>query len=152
MLINIRISELQSNTWTAIPLAFLVLIALSSLYFILPYSIAILSNNYFSNRILIGIFKFFYYNHCLSFDFVLLGNEDCILSMVSSNMWDGYLAETGHIASIGSVMYTDYNIWLLISSFILLLAMVGILVIVFNPYASTSLKVSRKVSSKLLNR
>ena len=44
-------------------------------------------------------------------------------------MWDGNLAETGHITSIGSIMYTNYNMWLLIASFILLLAMVGCIVI-----------------------
>jgi NADH-ubiquinone oxidoreductase chain 6 len=44
-------------------------------------------------------------------------------------MWDGYLAEMDHITAIGNILYTNYNIWLIISSFILLLAMVGSIVI-----------------------
>lgn len=31
------------------------------------------------------------------------------ISFVTSNMWDGNLAESGHITSIGSVLYTNYN-------------------------------------------
>jgi NADH-ubiquinone oxidoreductase chain 6 len=33
------------------------------------------------------------------------------------------------MTTIGNIMYTNYNIWLLIASFILLLAMVGAIVI-----------------------
>jgi NADH-ubiquinone oxidoreductase chain 6 len=51
------------------------------------------------------------------------------LSFVSSNVWDGNLAETSHITSIGNIMYTNYSIWLILTSIILLLAMVGTIVI-----------------------
>jgi NADH-ubiquinone oxidoreductase chain 6 len=34
-----------------------------------------------------------------------------------------------HISSIGNILYTSHNIWLIITSFILLLAMVGTIVI-----------------------
>jgi NADH-ubiquinone oxidoreductase chain 6 len=44
-------------------------------------------------------------------------------------MWDGNLEENNHIVSIGNVMYTNYNIWLILSAIILLLAMVGAIVI-----------------------
>jgi NADH-ubiquinone oxidoreductase chain 6 len=44
-------------------------------------------------------------------------------------MWDGNLAETSHITTIGNVMYTTYSMWLIITSIILLLAMVGAIVI-----------------------
>lgn len=33
--------------------------------------------------------------------------------------------ETSHITSVGMVLYTVYNAWLLIASLILILAMVG---------------------------
>lgn len=33
------------------------------------------------------------------------------------------------MTTIGSIIYTNYNLWLIISSFILLLAMVGAIVI-----------------------
>ena len=39
------------------------------------------------------------------------------------------LAENSHITAIGNIMYTNYSIWLVIASFILLLAMVGAIVI-----------------------
>ena len=48
---------------------------------------------------------------------------------VTSKTWEGNLAEVGHITSIGNIMYTNYNIWLIMSSFILLIAMVGAIVI-----------------------
>jgi NADH-ubiquinone oxidoreductase chain 6 len=48
---------------------------------------------------------------------------------VTSKIWDGSLAETTHITSIGNIMYTSYSIWLIITSIILLLAMVGAIVI-----------------------
>ena len=57
----------------------------------------------------------------------LASNND--ISFVSSQIWDGALAETSHITSIGNIIYTSYPIWLLITSIILLLAMVGAIVI-----------------------
>nr|ATI20350.1 NADH dehydrogenase subunit 6 [Juglanconis sp.] len=127
MLINIRISELQSNTLNTIPLAITISIALNyPLFKLLPYDLAILSNNYYMNNILYDIslnkYNLNYFNNLNNF-------KSDGLSFVSSNKWDGNLAETGHIASIGSVLYTNYNMWLLIASFILLLAMVGCIVI-----------------------
>ena len=47
----------------------------------------------------------------------------------TSNTWDGNLGETTHITSIGNIMYTNYNLWLIIAGFILLLAMVGAIII-----------------------
>ena len=48
---------------------------------------------------------------------------------VSSQMWEGNLAETSHITTIGNILYTSYPMWLIITSIILLLAMVGAIVI-----------------------
>ena len=56
-----------------------------------------------------------------------MNNNDVLF--VTSNTWDGNLAENNHITAIGNIMYTNYNIWLIIASFILLLAMVGAIVI-----------------------
>jgi NADH-ubiquinone oxidoreductase chain 6 len=57
MLINIRISELQSNTKNSIPLALFIGIFFNySLFQILPYDIAILNNNNYINNILYNIF------------------------------------------------------------------------------------------------
>ena len=127
MLINIRISELQSDTSNSIPLAIVIAISFNyPLFKILPYDIAILSNNnnYF-NKILYGISSSKYNTNY--FNNMNIHNND--LSFVTSSVWDGNLAESGHITSIGNIMYTNYNMWLVIASFILLLAMVGAIVI-----------------------
>ena len=58
----------------------------------------------------------------------LVENKNRIL-YVSSNSWDGNMVDMSDIISIGNVMYTTYSIWLLITSIILLLAMVGSIVI-----------------------
>lgn len=144
MLMNIRISELVSNTWiNTVPLGIYTTIALSyNLFNLLPYDVAILSNNYYMNNIFYGLaisnFSYLSFYNSGKVD-VLYDNQ---LAIISSNMWDGNLADTGHIESIGSVMYTNFNMWLLEVSFILLLAMVGVLVIVFNPYVSNLNKVA----------
>jgi NADH-ubiquinone oxidoreductase chain 6 len=39
------------------------------------------------------------------------------------------MAETSHISAIGMILYTVYNMWLLLASIILLLAMVGAIII-----------------------
>lgn len=118
MLINIRISELQSNTNNSIPLTIIIGISLSySLFQLLPYDVAILSN--FNSNI----------NNNLYDNNSYLINKDNDLLFVTGKIWDGYLAESNHMTTIGNIMYTNYNIWLIIASFILLLAMVGAIVI-----------------------
>ncbi len=62
-----------------------------------------------------------------------LNTDNNDLFFITSKIWDGYLAETNHITTIGNIMYTNYNIWLIIASFILLLAMVGAIVITIKP-------------------
>lgn len=125
MLINIRISELQSNNTNNIPLSIIIAIAFYyPLFQLLPYDIAVLNNNNSLNATLYNIFLNKNNNSSYNYD---LNNND--LSFVTSKMWDGNLGETSHIAAIGNVMYTNYSIWLIIASFILLLAMVGAIVI-----------------------
>ena len=51
------------------------------------------------------------------------------LYLATTSSWDGALAEFSHITTIGNVIYTVYPIWLIITSLILLLAMVGAIVI-----------------------
>jgi NADH-ubiquinone oxidoreductase chain 6 len=46
-----------------------------------------------------------------------------------SNQWDSNLVEVLHITSIGNVLYTNYFLWLILASIILLLAMVGTIII-----------------------
>ena len=126
MLINIRISELQSNTGNSIPLAVTIgILFYSPLFQLLPYDIAILNNNNFTlNNILHNMFLNSLNNYLNS---LIYYNNNILF--VTSKTWDGNLAEIGHMTSIGNVMYTNYNMWLILASLILLLAMVGAIVI-----------------------
>jgi len=103
MLINIRVSELISDTNNNIPLAILVILA-----FFIPYNDLLpdTKTNYFE-----------------------LVNVDKYIPFVSSNNWDSNITDITDIISVGNVMYTNYSIWLMITSIILLLAMVGSIVI-----------------------
>lgn len=122
MLINIRISELQGNTNNSLLLSILIGILFSYPFFELSYynlggvSSKNISNIYIDNLVNANLKKniFIDNNHVL---------------FVTSNIWDGNLAENNHITAIGNIMYTNNSIWLLIASFILLLAMVGAIVI-----------------------
>ena len=100
MLINIRVSELISNTNNNIPLAILVILAL-----------------------------FIPYNNLSPYTKTNLNYDIANIFFVSSNNWDDNIVNILDITSIGNVMYTNYSIWLIITSIILLLAMVGSIVI-----------------------
>lgn len=134
MLINVRISELLSNTSNSIPLAIIITISFNyPIYQILPYSIAAFNsytidlnntlNDIWYNNYSDYLNKFFQLNRTYG---ELDSGE---ISFVSSKIWDGNLSETSHITSIGNIMYTSYSVWLIITSIILLLAMVGAIVI-----------------------
>jgi len=158
MLINVRVSELWSNTSKSIPLAILIGISFNyPVYPILPNNTSfnseaisldysnisddvypILSNNtafssdsfnssydivsgdIWSNNYSDYFYKIFNLNNNIN-------NGE--ISLVTSKIWDSNLAETSHITSIGNIMYTSYSIWLILTSIILLLAMVGAIVI-----------------------
>jgi NADH-ubiquinone oxidoreductase chain 6 len=98
MLIDIRVSELQTETNNSIFLGLLI--------GILYYNI--ISINLYSNNIL--------FNNNL---------EDNNIRYSSYNTWDGSLIENYDIISIGNILYTNLSIWLIISLLILLLAMIG---------------------------
>ena len=131
MLINVRISELHNDTSNSIPLAIIISIAFNyPVNQILPYSMGAI-NNYIAN-----LNNKLYYNINNTYDvfnkiFSFTNNNinDGEILFVTSKIWDSNLAETGHISSIGNIMYTSYSIWLILVSIILLLAMVGAIVI-----------------------
>ena len=141
MLINIRISELQSNTSNSVPLSVIIAILFNySLFQLLPYDIAILNTssqfNSYINNLLYGVnletsskFSHSYFDNINKGGCYAAWNSNEDILFVTGNLWDGNLAESSHITTIGNVMYTNYNIWLIIASFILLLAMVGAIVI-----------------------
>jgi len=107
MLLNIRISELVSDTNNSVPLAF---IALITIY--LPISQLIPNIN---KESFIELF-----NNKQSFKYI---------NYISSYNWDSNLIDFSDIMSLGNVMYSNYSIWLILTSIILLLAMVGSIVI-----------------------
>jgi NADH-ubiquinone oxidoreductase chain 6 len=125
MLIDIRISELQNNNNNSLLLAIIITIIFSyNIFQILPYSIAVL-NNYFVN------INHIIYN--LSFNnikfFSINNTKNNEIFFTNSNDWNGNLIDTNHISNIGNILYTNYNLWLIITSFILLLAMTGAIII-----------------------
>ena len=127
MLINVRISELVSNTSNSIPLAIII-----GIYFnyiiseVLPSSI-ISNSSYFSN---LNYSEYsFILNTNLFNNFSRYFTENDKIVFVTSKTWDGALAENTHITSIGNIMYSNFLMWLIITSIILLLAMVGAIII-----------------------
>jgi NADH-ubiquinone oxidoreductase chain 6 len=113
MLINIRVSELTSDTNNNIPLAIITIFA-----FFIPFSNILPDTKVGSN-------SFTFKLNDLLQDLI----NTKLVSYVTSKSWDGNLVDTTDIISIGNIMYTSYFIWLLITSVILLLAMVGSIVI-----------------------
>ena len=132
MLINIRISELLSDTSNSIPLAVIIAIAFNyPVYQILPYSIASFNNYTIDLNNTLNNIWYNNYSDFFNKVFNLVTNkiDSGEIFFVTSNIWDGNLAETSHITTIGNIMYTTYSIWLILTSIILLLAMVGAIVI-----------------------
>lgn len=131
MLINVRISELSTDNSNSIPLAIMIGIFFNvTLYKLLPSNLSSILNVYaYSNMGSVNNMSYSTHYTPMSIkDLSLLGSNNDI-TFVSSHIWDGALAETSHITSIGNIIYTAYPLWLLITSIILLLAMVGAIVI-----------------------
>ena len=146
MLINVRVSELVTDNSNSIPLAILTGIFFNlTLSNLLPSNVTINSGINLSsgnrgflqsgpiteksnNSILSYISSYFWPKNG---DIALgMGNtHNADLCFVTSQIWDGALAESSHITSIGNIIYTSYPLWLILTSIILLLAMVGAIVI-----------------------
>ena len=130
MLINIRISELLSDTNNYLPLAILSVI---------PF-VYILGQNISFNPIQFGFINYFYnsffeklYNINQEQNYYNIFDYKQQIIYASSNNWDNILIDITNITSIGNIMYSSYSIWLFIVSIILLLAMVGSIAITINP-------------------
>ena len=113
MLINIRVSELIGDTNNNIPLAIIAIVAI-----FIPYSNIIPDVKTSLNET-----RFELMNILKSV------TDNDIVYYITSWSWDGNLVDITDIISIGNVMYTSYSIWLILTSIILLLAMVGSIVI-----------------------
>ena len=131
MLINVRISELVTDNNNSIPLAMVIGILFSTtLYNLFPNTGSLLSSNYFSlllsNKLDTSWIESYMAKSFGSIKELIRQQE---LYFVTSNTWDGALTEFSHITTIGNILYTVYPMWLILTSLILLLAMVGAIVI-----------------------
>ncbi len=126
MLINIRISELLNETNNTLPLGIVTVINFDFILSnVLPFNLEEYS---FINWIFNSCFEFFFSVKDLD-EFNYIAENKQYLAFVSANNWDTTLIDNTDITSIGNIMYTSYSIWLVITSIILLLAMVGAIVI-----------------------
>ena len=113
MLIDIRISELHSDTMNNVLISLLL-----GIYIYIPLSLILININIGINNIFI---KFIYKA------FADVSNE--YVKYVYHNSWEGFIIENIDITAIGNILYTNLSLWLIISLLILLLAMVGAIVI-----------------------
>lgn len=133
MLINVRISEIVSSTSNSIPLGILVgtiLYTIVSKAF--PHTLK------YSEKINPDLSLFYTrtgqnLNNLKENIFDTLGlaslKSDITCENVISQTWDGMLGNFSHINVIGNVIYTNFSLWLLLTSLVLLLAMVGTILI-----------------------
>lgn len=130
MLINVRISELTTDNYNGLPLGVIIGTLFNlSLSELLPsdtmggsHILAMEAFERVASRSVNILSKIGHLTDNISLD-----SEN--LSLVTSQIWDGALAEASHITSIGNVIYTSYPTWLILTSIILLLAMVGAIII-----------------------
>lgn len=119
MLINIRISELVSNTSNSLVLGALVIyIFFTNIEYIIQYVSASPLEVNMSH--LIPNFNLLINNY--DYNNIILKNSVAVY-------WDGNLSQMSHISTIGNIIYTNYFLWLILSSIILLLAMIGAIII-----------------------
>ncbi len=119
MLINVRISELSNETSNSLPL----------LIFGLGIGLSFPADNLSP---LNGSLDETSVNDSIDNKVINVENitpKGIDLSYVTSKTWDGTLSETSHITTIGNILYSSHSIWLILTSIILLLAMVGAIVI-----------------------
>ncbi len=140
MLINVRVSELVTEGRNSLPLAGLAIISFNySVGGALPYSIYLLDNGLqplfnSMNNFFIKLNDAVLGNTGLNLINLIMNNNSNKSSSVnvaniSSKSWDSLLIETSHITSIGNTLYSNLFILLIVTSFTLLLAMVGTIVI-----------------------
>lgn len=122
MLINVRVSELVTDNYNSVPLSIITIMVFS-----MVFNDKIPSSFIFNS----GPIHFIETNKGFNV-FNLFDNKEINLNNVNfatSNNWDTALAQVSHISSIGNILYTSYPMLLIVTSIILLLAMVGAIVI-----------------------
>lgn len=132
MLINVRVSELLTEGKNSIPLAIIVIVCFNfTVTTILPYCVYAF-DIFNSNLLYLNRFVSSKLISSLDDNINKLAIQNTInmeIANVNSKSWDTSLIDNNHITSIGNIMYTNLFILLIITSLILLLAMVGTIVI-----------------------
>ena len=131
MLINIRVSELLSQTRNSMAL---VAIVSCLIYFIITNA---LPNNEVSNvNSFIGSLESLF--GLVTNITNTLGKAVGNIYITSGTVWDANIIEDNPMASMGNIMFTLYPMWLIITSLILLLGMTGIIVITISSSPTSS--------------
>lgn len=123
MLISVRTSELLTEGRNSVLLAVIVVFSFN-------FAIGSVSDFYNSNytfAYLDKVSSLFMYSS--EYNMNGFDNITNTIANVSSKSWDSSLIEVNHISSIGNIMYSNLFILLIITSLILLVAMVGAIVI-----------------------
>ena len=128
MLLNVRISELLSYTFNSLPLAYIIMISCLTIFTNSLFYIPELSD-IIDEMINIIINQYLYIWHNMEYIYKDNTSYVYLIQYVSSYTWDGVLVGISHMTNIGSNIYTKYPIWLILTSIVLLLAMVGSIVI-----------------------
>lgn len=131
MLINIRVSELLSQTRNSMAL---VAIVSCLIYFIITNALP--SNEVGDVNSFIGSLENF-------FDLVvnitnILDKMVGDIYITNITVWDANIIEDNPMASMGNIMFTLYPMWLIITSLILLLGMTGVIVITISSASTAS--------------
>nr|QNS38566.1 NADH dehydrogenase subunit 6 [Paracoccidioides sp. 'americana'] len=85
-----------------------------------------------TNSLPLAIFSFILFIFILNLNLPINTIDNPEIIYVISLNWDNILINNTQISSIGNILYTNYSLWLIILSVILLLAMVGSIVITLN--------------------
>ena len=127
MLINIRTSELNEDSRKDIPL-----LAGVSFTFILGITNT-LPVNYTEYTFFSELAKTYVQSSIyIRGESIKIMDVKQHMGFASSKGWDTSLVEATHITGIGNIMYTNYAIWLVVCSMILLTGMIGAIIITIN--------------------
>lgn len=100
MLINVRISELVTNNNNSLFLAIMIGV-------IFNFTLSkLLPSKYITYKYISNMYNFSQLDKTHITEPFMSLKED--LSLVSSYLWDGMIAETSHITTIGNIIYTAY--------------------------------------------
>lgn len=129
MLLNIKLSELDNKNSNGLPLG-----ALFGILFLYPIYEMIPSS--FNKLPEFGYRLFQPFHNMLIDKPIHQQGYQNDFTVVYKQDWDMNLLPYNHITSIGNILYQNYSIWLLITSLILLLSMMGSIILSLNPRSS----------------